>query len=129
MCAYINSGYSLKLEGALSCFFGVDVASEKAHAKEKISAENRRMREQRWIEGLVFDLAEAVEQVNGDGVGNGCWARELAAIGETPAIDLQSIANTSLSFFIVFFFFFFFASDDFGDYSLNLIYVRALFSQ
>lgn len=117
----------MKLEDDLLCFFGVDVASEKAHTKEKISAENRRMREQRWIEGLVFDLAEAIEKVNGDGVGNGCWARELAAIGETPAVDLQSITNTSLSFFIIFFFFF--ASDAFGDYSLNLIYVRALFSQ
>ena len=98
--AYTNSGCSLKLEGVLPCFFGDDAASEKAHTKEKISARNRRQREQRWIEGLELDLAVAIENVNGDGVGNGCWAGELAAIGETLAIDLQSITNTSLSFFI-----------------------------
>ncbi len=100
--AYTNSGCSLKLEGVLPCFFGDDAASEKAHTKEKISARNRRQREQRWIEGLELDLAVAIENVNGDGVGvgNGCWASELAAMGETLAIDLQSITNTSLSFFI-----------------------------
>lgn len=63
------------------------IASERAETKENRNAKNRSKRSQRWIEGLELHPVEAIEIENGDGVGKGCWAKELGTTGKPSAID------------------------------------------